>query len=208
MGSSEKAARAATIEQADANEKELGKEAIAVSAGEHFIVGLGHVLARWVEHTSSKNDPKATHFHSVRRPAMSIKDYLRRIHKYFMCSDESYVLALVFIDRIGNTDPSLTVCDLNVHRLLFIAVMVAVKFHDDVYYSNAYYSKVGGLSLKEVNALEAKFITLLDWHLFVGPEEYQLYHNLVCDATCPEEEGPWEPSQKSKDSKPRPKGYE
>lgn len=158
-------------------------EAIAVSAGEQFIVGLGHVLSRWVEHTSSEGTGKATHFHSARKPSMSIKNYLQRIHKYFACSDESYVLALVFIDRIGKVDPSMFVCDLNVHRLLVIAVMVAVKFHDDVYYSNAYYAKVGGLSLKEVNALEAKLVTLLDWNLVVAPGEYQLYHSLVCQAT-------------------------
>ena len=28
-------------------------------------------------------------------------------------------------------------------------VMLAAKFHDDLYYSNAYYAKVGGLQVKE-----------------------------------------------------------
>jgi len=29
--------------------------------------------------------------------------------------------------------------------------MVAIKFHDDDYYKNEYYAKVGGISLGEIN---------------------------------------------------------
>lgn len=186
-GSSQSTTPEAATRQVSANDTEPDEEVVAVCAGEKFMVGLGHVLERWVEHTSSEVGRKTTHFHSSRKPPMSIKDYLRRLHKYFVCSDESYVLALVFIDRLGKADPSMIVCELNVHRLLMIAVMVAVKFHDDVYYSNAYYAKVGGLPLKEVNLLEARLIALLDWNLFVDPGEYQLYHSLVCQATYHED---------------------
>lgn len=165
----------------------VSKEEV-VLAGENFIKGLGAVMTRWVEATSVAADSagktrQMTHFHSVRAPSMSVEDYLKRIHKYFLSSDECYVIALVLIDRVGKIDPAMTVCELNVHRLLVLAAMIAAKFHDDVYYSNAYYAKVGGLSLKEVNALEAKLLKTLDWKVFVHPEEYQLYHGLVCQAT-------------------------
>ena len=43
---------------------------------------------------------------------------------------------------------------LNIHRLVITAVMLAVKFFDDIYYSNAHYAKVGGVQLKEINDLE------------------------------------------------------
>jgi len=174
-----------TAKLADASEEQAK---VPERAGNQFITGLGLVLTRWVEATSSASADetakrRATHFHSVRAPSMSVKDYLARIHKYFVCSDECYVLALIYIDRLGKIDPAMTVCNLSVHRLLVIAVMVAAKFHDDIYYSNNYYAKVGGLTLKEVNALEAKMLTLVDWHVYVGPEEYELYHGLVCQAT-------------------------
>lgn len=160
-------------------------------AGDQFLKGFGQVLTRWVEATATvpqDRNRRVTYFHSVRPPSLAIQDYLSRIRKYFCASDECYVLALVYIDRVGKIDPAMTVCELNVHRLLVITAMLAAKFHDDVYYSNNYYAKVGGLSLKEVNALEAKFLKMLDWKLYVTPSEYQLYHSLVCQATFVEPE--------------------
>jgi len=91
-------------------------------------------------------------------------------------------MALVYIDKIGKTNDSMTVCDLTVHRLLVIAVMIASKFHDDKYYDNRYYGKAGGLSMREVNVLEALMLQELKWRALVTVEEYQLYHNLVCTA--------------------------
>jgi len=164
-----------------------------VSAGDQFMKGFGLVLTRWVEATATitaadSKPRRVTYFHCVRPPTLAIPDYLNRIRKYFVASDECYVMALVYIDRVGKVDPAMTVSELNVHRLLVIAAMIAAKFHDDVYYSNNYYAKVGGLSLKEVNALEAKFLKMLDWRMYVDPQEYQLYHSLVCQATFVEPE--------------------
>jgi len=157
-----------------------------VCTGEKFVESLGVVLTHWVQASAVTG---ATHkmgrFHTVRAPSISISDYLQRIHKYFMCSDECFVMALVYMDRASKGNTSMTVCDLTVHRLLIIAVMIAVKFHDDLYYSNEYYAKVGGMSLKEANTLEVAWIKALNWNLVVSPEEYNLYHALVCKATDP-----------------------
>merc|ERR1719487_223256 len=113
---------------------------------------------------------------------LSICDYLSRISTYFQCSHECFVLALVYIDRIVKLHPEFTICNLNIHRLLVTSVMLAVKFFDDVYYSNAYYAKVGGVKLKEVNALQAQFLQLIDWKLHVSPQEYDQYRKHVFSA--------------------------
>jgi hypothetical protein len=154
-------------------------------AGEEFIAGLGLTLEGWVA-MGDRQPPVLSSFHCVRAPPMGVKDYLKRIHSYFQCSDECYVIALVIIDRVGKVDASLTLCRLNVPRLLVSAVMLAAKFHDDVYYSNAYYAKVGGLGLKEMNQLEAKLMKFLNWKVNVAPEEYREYHRIVCEATRPQ----------------------
>lgn len=170
------------------NEAASCKEVVAVSAGEQFVTGLGRVLTRWVQATpppcGADKSRKVLPFRSVRTPSVSITAYLGRLHTYFGCSDECYVIALVYIDRLGKLDPTMTVCNLNVHRLLFTAILVAAKFHDDMYYANAYYAKVGGIPLKEVNALEAELLQRLNWTVVVAPNEYQLYHSRVCEATC------------------------
>jgi len=87
-------------------------------------------------------DPKCiSKFHALRPPAISIVDYLERygnlslavvvqlvsspfacfnrsIGKYACCSGECFVLALIYIDRIIQTNPSFVVNSLNIHRLV------------------------------------------------------------------------------------------
>lgn len=162
---------------------------VAVSAGPEFVKGLGIVLSSWVKAAAATpgKPHKVARFHSAHKPPLEISDYLKRVHKYFFCSDECFVIALVYIDRVSRTDPSMTVCDLTVHRLLFTAVMLAAKFHDDTYYSNAYYAKAGGLSLKEVNVLEACMLKQMQWKLQVHPSVYQRYYSLVCKSAEPDQ---------------------
>uniref|UniRef100_A0A6T9AUW3 Cyclin n=1 Tax=Noctiluca scintillans TaxID=2966 RepID=A0A6T9AUW3_NOCSC len=152
----------------------------AEPAGESFVGALATVLTHLA--SVAGKPQRATRFHSVRPPQMSIHEYLARISKYFQCSSECFVLCLVYIDRIVKLHPEFTICSLNIHRLLVTAVMLAVKFFDDVYYSNAYYAKVGGVKLKEVNTLEAQFLQLIDWRLHVTPQEYSQYRNHVFTA--------------------------
>jgi hypothetical protein len=73
---------------------------------------------------------------------------------------------------------------LNIHRLIVTSMMLAVKFFDDTYYSNAYYAKVGGVKAPEMNVLEIHFLRLIDWHLFVSPEEFDLYKTNVLIAVA------------------------
>ena len=53
--------------------------------------------------------------------------------------------------------------------------MLAIKFYDDTYYNNEYYSKIGGISCRELNRLEAELLDLLAYDLHVQPEVYERY---------------------------------
>ena len=63
----------------------------------------------------------------------------------------------------------------NIHRILFISILTAIKYNEDSVYSNKYYSEVAGVSLKELNLMENSFIELLDFKLFVTEEEFKKY---------------------------------
>lgn len=67
----------------------------------------------------------------------------------------------------------------NVHRLILTSILVAVKFFDDKYYSNAFFSKVGGVSSKELNRLEISFLSGIQFHLFVGINVYRQYNECL-----------------------------
>ena len=53
--------------------------------------------------------------------------------------------------------------------------MLAAKFFDDQYYNNAYYAKVGGVPMQEINALEVEFLFMCNFDLFVTRKKYEDY---------------------------------
>uniref|UniRef100_A0A1J3ICY1 Cyclin n=1 Tax=Noccaea caerulescens TaxID=107243 RepID=A0A1J3ICY1_NOCCA len=118
-------------------------------------------------------------FHGLSRPAITIQSYLERIFKYANCSPSCFVVAYVYLDRFTHRQPSLPINSFNVHRLLITSVMVSAKFLDDLYYNNAYYAKVGGISTKEMNLLELDFLFGLGFDLNVTPNTFHAYFSYL-----------------------------
>ncbi|XP_023772778.1 cyclin-U4-1 [Lactuca sativa] len=118
---------------------------------------------------------KISAFHGLSRPSISIQSYLERIFKYANCSPSCYVVAYVYLDRFTQQQPSLSINSFNVHRLLITSVMIAAKFMDDMYYNNAYYAKVGGITTTEINFLEVDFLFGLGFQLNVNPTTFHTY---------------------------------
>lgn len=164
------------------------REAVALPAtelapcSEDVVMGLGIVL----EHMASlASKPEVlTCFHCIRPPSVSIRDYLARIRRHFDCSIECYVLGLVYIDRIIKRHPNITISQLSNHRLLICSMMLATKFQDDLFHSNAYYAKVGGLPMEEFNKLETKMVQLLDYKLYISSKEFEMYHSILSKAAA------------------------
>ena len=85
------------------------------------------------------------------------------------------------IAQVVQFNPDFVICSLNVHRLLITSIMLASKFFDDVYYNNAYYARVGGISNAEVNSLEMEMLRMISFSLFVQPEQYERYRRSLCE---------------------------
>ena len=49
---------------------------------------------------------------------------LRRILKYAGCSEETFILALIYMDQVVQFNPEFVISSLNVHRLLITSIMV------------------------------------------------------------------------------------
>jgi hypothetical protein len=90
---------------------------------------------------------------------------------------------MIYIDRIMRRQGDAVVSSSSIHRLLATSLVVSVKFHEDLYYSNAYYARVAALSLKELNSLEVTFLCWLNWDLDVSPSDYARYHALLASAS-------------------------
>jgi len=137
-------------------------------------------------------DPgQVTKFHALKAPGIGVHQYLERIHKYASCSNECFVLALVYIDRLIQRNNFL-LTELNVHRVVITAVLLAAKFFDDAYYNNAYYAKVGGVLVSEMNGLEVDFLFRINFSLHVTPELFHKYraelasHSAAAGVSLPE----------------------
>ena len=105
-------------------------------------------------------------FNSKKPPQITINKYLMRILKYCMSEPSTMILCLIYIDKIcENSNMQLTY--LNIHRLILACMILAIKFNEDDYYSNEYYAKVGGISMKEMNQLESNSLLLLDFNVFI-----------------------------------------
>jgi hypothetical protein len=120
----------------------------------------------------------STPFHSAVPPRITIQEYVVRLTS-FECSPVCYVLCLVYIDRLLKKEARFAVDHFTCHRLLAAALVLAVKFEDDVYYTNRVYAKCSGLSVKELNYLERLLIRLLDYRLFVDASEFGAYEQVI-----------------------------
>jgi len=140
---------------------------------------ISHILNQLV----SRNDQlsfqqnQTTMFHGLKSPGISIQAYLERVMKYSPCSSECLILALIYVDRVVQQDSRYQINSFNIHRLLITSIMTAVKYYDDCTYNNAYYAKVGGVSLAELNSLEVEFLFTLNFNLDVSLQTFEHYYS-------------------------------
>ena len=133
---------------------------------------------------------KKTMFHAKKIPGISILDYLNRIGEYSQCSDECFIYALIYLDRIGEKLLNFTLDQLNIHRysniliiflnklrFLLMSIITAAKFYDDRYYENKFYAEIGGLTLQEFVLLEKDYLfNYIDFNLYTKTETFDLYY--------------------------------
>lgn len=118
---------------------------------------------------------RVTVFHGNKPPDIGVKEYLDRMRVFAGCSACCFVLGLRYIERLRESDGAYELNSFNMHRLILTGVMVAAKFVDDFYFSNNYWSKVGGIPNEELNGLELELLFLLNFSLHTSRGEYEDY---------------------------------
>eukprot|EP00186_Timspurckia_oligopyrenoides_P000039 CAMPEP_0182441562 /NCGR_PEP_ID=MMETSP1172-20130603/533_1 /TAXON_ID=708627 /ORGANISM="Timspurckia oligopyrenoides, Strain CCMP3278" /LENGTH=243 /DNA_ID=CAMNT_0024635919 /DNA_START=155 /DNA_END=886 /DNA_ORIENTATION=+ len=113
-------------------------------------------------------------FYSAEKQKFSLDSYLKRVVTLVNESSSVCFAALVYLKRLSALDSRLRLNDYNVHRIFMTAFVLASKMLEDEVYSNEHYARVGGIpSLLEMNKLEACMLSLLDFNLYISPEEYE-----------------------------------
>ena len=107
-------------------------------------------------------------------PKISIKDYLIRIQTYSNIEKSTLIFSLIYIDRLcHNSDVKLTYY--NIHRILFSSILISIKYNEDSYYDNKFYSEIAGVKLKELKVIEYTFLELNDFNVYVNKAEFERY---------------------------------
>lgn len=167
-------------EQPTVAEQPRPSEELLSRPGADLLSGLAAVYKSVSSTATPPSSLKASCFHSVREPpAMPLGSYLTRLRTYCQCSDACFIASLVYVDRAVKRQPSFEVSNLTIHRLVAASVVVGAKFLDDTYYSNAYYAKVCGVSVKHLNSLEVAMLKCVDWNLSITSDEFDYYCSIV-----------------------------
>lgn len=122
----------------------------------------------------AKANTKYDRFLLQGKPALSVTAYLERICLWSECSPSCLIFAMIYIDRLqSSADVFLT--SKNVHKFILTSVMIAAKFVDDRYHNNKSYARIGGVALKDINAMEVDLAFSLRFNLNASPKEFTSY---------------------------------
>ena len=117
-------------------------------------------------------------FSSNSIPNISIYDYLKRIQEYSNIENNTFILSLIYIDRLC-TLGKITLTYYNIHRILFGAILISIKYNEDNFYDNKYYAEIAGVKLNELNLIEYNFILLYDFQMFISDEIFKQYYTYL-----------------------------
>jgi hypothetical protein len=120
-------------------------------------------------------------------PSMSIKDYLLRLSQFTKMSESTIIIILIYIDRISNLN-NFRLTYKNIYKLILSAMIVAIKYNEDLFYSSTIYAKLGGLSVQELNYLEFHFLILIKFSLFIETDLFEKYKNNLLSLLDEEDE--------------------
>ncbi|KAI9350909.1 cyclin-domain-containing protein, partial [Obelidium mucronatum] len=119
---------------------------------------------------------------------LPLKVFIQEILRRSKTSFSTLQLALFYIVRLRNelakdsaqSQDGLPICG---RRMFLTALILASKYLQDRNYSNKAWSKISGLSVLEINSNEFKFLSLIDYELFVGHETFANWTALLMAKT-------------------------
>ena len=116
-------------------------------------------------------------FNLKSQPKITISDFLNRIILYSKIEISTLILSLIYLNKI--LEKGLLLTEYNVHKLLCISILIAIKYNEDKISNNNYYAQIFGLSLKEMNNLENSYLNLIDYKLYIDQEFVKNFCNYI-----------------------------
>ena len=160
------------------NEEESEEEEVKIDL--NLLTSISNTLTKVLEETDKNieikqiiRNQKKMPFSSNTIPQISLLDYLKRIQNYGGMENSTLILSLIYIDRLCEKNVTLT--KYNIHRILFTAILIAVKYNEDSFYENNYYAQIAGIKNKELKVIEYTFLEMINFNAYIDEKTYYLY---------------------------------
>ena len=112
-------------------------------------------------------------------PEVSLENYIYHLMKYTNMSISSLILAIIYIDQFCEKF-RYVLCLNNIYRILLIFVFISIKFNEDFLINSEYYSKIAGVSVKDLNVLEYQICVAMNFDFYVKSDYYEQYFIYFC----------------------------
>jgi hypothetical protein len=132
------------------------------------------------------SNKKIKYFMLKKIPSISIKDFLFRLTKYSKICESTLVMILIYIDRMCHKY-NFKITYYNIYKLMLAAMVVAIKYNEDEFYTLDFYGKLGGISKFEMNILEYEFACMINFKLFITEELFYKYFGLLVNTNSEKE---------------------
>tara|TARA_B110000263_G_scaffold246551_1_gene257761 strand:+ start:4423 stop:4998 length:576 start_codon:yes stop_codon:yes gene_type:complete len=94
------------------------------------------------------------------------KHYLIKLYIYLNTNGDTFIYALYLLIFYINKNNISTINTNNINKLIFISLIISIKFLDDISFNNKTFSMIGGFKLKNLNKLEILFLKKIDYKLY------------------------------------------
>ena len=112
-------------------------------------------------------------------PNISLEYFINHLFKYTNMSISSLILAIIYIDQFCEKY-KYALSMHNIFRILLIFVYISIKLNEDINIKPEFYSKVAGVSVKDLNMLEFQMCVAMDFEFFIKGDYYQQYFAYFC----------------------------
>lgn len=101
----------------------------------------------------------------------TIESYIKRFFQSVDCSYEEFIGMLIYLERYANT--GIPINHHNIHRLMLVSFIFAIKLLSEYPTKNSFYAKVGGISTENLFDLEFEFLAAINVDLNITPEQFK-----------------------------------
>lgn len=104
-----------------------------------------------------------------KRPKIPISEYIKLIFELEIIYQENYDAIILHVINMLNKlkVKGLYINELNIHKLIFILILLAYKIIEDDLYDNKTWSEITNIHLDKINNMELAILYILDFDLSV-----------------------------------------